>query len=73
MEERIQLVLRTLPAAGKIYLQYADSKNDLLIQEKKSNDFVTQADKEIETLFTLIGRKLYRYVSYVMDRFFSQF
>ncbi len=52
MEERIQLVLRTLPAAGKIYLQYADSKSDLLIQEKKSNDFVTQADKEIETLFS---------------------
>ena len=52
MEERVKLVLNNLQVAGAIYNQYADPKSELQILEKKSNDFVTQADKEIETLLS---------------------
>lgn len=51
MEERIQLILDSLNAAGNIYLDYL-SRPDMGTQEKKANDFVTQADKEIESLLS---------------------
>lgn len=52
MEERISLLLSLLHPAGKIYLQYLDEVESMDIEEKKSNDFVTKADKEIEALLS---------------------
>lgn len=51
MEERINTVTSLLQPAGKIFLKYL-SKNTSEVWEKTKNDFVTKADKDIESYLT---------------------
>jgi len=44
---RIETLQKLLPEAGAIFLKYLDS-DKLNVEEKDKNDFVTQADKDIE-------------------------
>lgn len=52
MEERITLLLKILTDAGRVYMQYISGEREMNPEEKKANDFVTQADKEIESFLS---------------------
>lgn len=52
MDERISLIHDCLEPAGKIYLKYLHDASGMVVEEKKTNDFVTIADKEIESFLS---------------------